>query len=114
MSLHELELLKGAIAAGDPDRNDKVGALKQLRLASDWYEGDLVPKVVNPVKNLRTWAFVLCFLCIGLSTRFADLLTFGLKPFWAFTIGVVVNVPLGYFLSTVAFSRFWSNISSMI
>jgi len=57
---------------------------------------------------------VLCFLSIGLSTRFKDLLTFGLKPFWAFTIGVAVNVPLGYFLSTVVFSRFWSNISEMM
>jgi hypothetical protein len=25
-----------------------------------------------------------------------------------------VNVPLGYFLSTVVFSRFWSNISSLM
>ena len=41
-------------------------------------------------------------------------MTFGLKPFWAFTIGVAVNVPLGYFLSTVVFSRFWSNISSLM
>jgi uncharacterized membrane protein YadS len=113
MTLQELELLKSAIAADDPDRKDKIGALKQLRLASDWYEGDLVPKVVGPIKNLRSWAFVLCFLCIGLSTRFADLLTFGLKPFWAFTIGVAVNVPLGYFLSTVVFSRFWSQISGL-
>ena len=31
-----------------------------------------------------------------------------------FTIGVAVNVPLGYFLSTVVFSKFWSNISNMI
>jgi hypothetical protein len=39
---------------------------------------------------------------------------FGLKPFWAFTIGVMVNVPLGYFLSTVVFSEYWSNISKMM
>jgi len=70
--------------------------------------------VIDPIKTLRSWAFVLCFLCIGLSTRIRDLLTFGLKPFWAFTIGVAVNVPLGYFLSTVVFSRFWSNISEMM
>ena len=43
-----------------------------------------------------------------------DLLTFGLKPFWAFTLGVIVNVPLGYFLSTVAFSKYWSKISEMM
>jgi len=50
---------------------------------------------------------VLCFLSIGLTTRFKDLATFGIKPIWAFTIGVVVNVPLGYFLSTVAFQNYW-------
>jgi len=114
MSLHELELLRDAIPADDANRRDKIGAFKQLHLASDWYASSLVPRVISPIKNLREWAFVLCFLCIGLSTRFADLLTFGLKPFWAFTIGVLVNVPLGYLLSTVVFSRFWSNISRLM
>ena len=114
MKLSEYDELKAAIAADDPNRRDKIGALKQLRYASDWFESQLVPRVISPIKKLRSWAFVLCFLCIGLSTRIKDLLTFGLKPFWAFTIGVAVNVPLGYFLSTVVFSRFWSNISEMM
>jgi uncharacterized membrane protein YadS len=114
MTLQEYETLKAAISPGDPDRSDKLGAFKQLRFSSNWFESDLRKKVITPIKNLRSWAFVLCFLCIGLSTRVADLLTFGLKPFWAFTIGVAVNVPLGYFLSTVVFSRFWSNISSLM
>jgi len=114
MTLHEFELLKSAIPVGDPNRQDKLGAFKQLRFSSDWFESDLRKRVISPIKNLRSWAFVLCFLCIGLSTRFADLLTFGLKPFWAFTFGVAVNVPVGYFLSTVVFSKFWSNISSLM
>jgi uncharacterized membrane protein YadS len=114
MTLQEYEALKAAIPVDDPNRVGKLGAFKQLRFSSDWFESDLRKKVITPIKNLRSWAFVLCFLCIGLSTRFADLLTFGLKPFWAFTIGVVVNVPLGYFLSTVVFSKFWSNISSLM
>jgi uncharacterized membrane protein YadS len=114
MKLSEYDSFKDAIPAGDPNRKDKIGALKQLRYKSNWFESDLKPRVISPIKKLRSWAFVLCFLCIGLSTRFADLLTFGLKPFWAFTIGVAVNVPLGYFLSTVVFSRFWSNISEMM
>jgi hypothetical protein len=66
------------------------------------------------ITKLPSWAFVVCFLSIGLSTRFRDLMTFGLKPFWAFTIGVIVNVPLGYFLSTVVFSKYWSAISRMM
>jgi len=114
MMLHEYENLRNAIAPDDPDRKDKIGALKQLRYSSDWFDSELRPQVIDPIKTLRSWAFVLCFLCIGLSTRFRDLLTFGLKPFWAFTIGVAVNVPLGYFLSTVVFSKFWSNISDMM
>ena len=114
MSLQEFEILKAAIAPGDSNRAAKIGAFKQLRYTSDWFESELRTRVIGPVKKLRSWAFVLCFLCIGLSTRFGDLLTFGLKPFWAFTIGVFVNVPLGYFLSTVVFSRFWSNISAMM
>ncbi len=74
---------------------------------SDWFEKELKPRVIGPIKKLREWAFVLCFLCIGLSTRFRELATFGLKPFWAFTIGVAVNVPLGYFLTTRLFSSYW-------
>jgi len=114
MTLAQYEILKNAIRSGDPDRKDKIGALKQLHYKSNWFESDLQPRMISPIKTLRSWAFVLCFLGIGLSTRFADLLTFGLTPFWAFTIGVGVNVPLGYFLSTVVFSRFWSNISEMM
>jgi hypothetical protein len=114
MSLGEYETLAGAIDPNDPNREHKIGALKQLRYKSDWFESELKSSVISPVKKLRSWAFVLCFLCIGLSTRFKDLLTFGLKPFWAFTIGVMVNVPLGYFLSTVVFSKYWSNISKMM
>jgi hypothetical protein len=114
MKLSEYDELATAIASGDVNTNDKKGAFKQLRYKSDWFESELRPRVISPINNLRSWAFVICFLCIGLSTRIKDLLTFGLKPFWAFTIGVAVNVPLGYFLSTVVFSKFWSNISDMM
>ena len=114
MTVKEFELLKAGLRPDDPNRRDKIGALKQLRYKSDWYGSEVVSKVISPVKALRSWAFVLCFLCIGLSTRFRDLLTFGLKPFWAFSCGVLVNVPLGYVLSTVVFSRFWSGISALI
>ena len=90
--------------------SDQRWALTQLRHNASWFETVLKKKVISPVKKLRSWAFVLCFLCIGLSTRIRDLLTFGLKPFWAFTIGVLVNVPLGYVLSTMVFSKYWKGI----
>ena len=110
MTLEEYDALRAEIPESDPDRADKIGALKQLRFKSDWFEAKLTPDLISPIKKLREWAFVICFLGIGLSTRFKDLATFGLRPFWAFTIGVMVNVPLGYFLSRVVFSKYWSGI----
>jgi hypothetical protein len=105
MSLGELNIL-----LGEASTEDQRWALKKLHLESDWYEGVLKPLAIDPIKKLRSWCFVICFLCIGLSTRFKDLATFGLKPFWAFTIGVLVNVPLGFFLSTYVFVEFWNTI----
>jgi uncharacterized membrane protein YadS len=105
LSRDELRVLQEAAAT-----QDQKFALNQLATASSWFDSVLQPRVIAPIKKLRSWAFVLCFLCIGLSTRFAELLTFGMKPFWAFTIGVLVNVPLGFFLSTVVFVEFWSRL----
>jgi uncharacterized membrane protein YadS len=105
MSLDELDILLSAATT-----HDQKGALKNLHDKSDWFESELSSKAIGPIKAFRSWAFVFCFLCIGLSTRFKDLLIFGMKPFWAFTIGVVVNVPLGYILSTVVFSNYWQAI----
>jgi len=66
--------------------------------------------IKGPIKTLRTWTFVFTFLCIGLTTRFKDLAQFGWEPFWAFSIGVCVNVPLGYALSTIVFVGYWEGI----
>jgi uncharacterized membrane protein YadS len=110
MSREDYELLRSAIGPEDPGGADKGTALKQLRASSDWFEAKLTPEVIAPIKKLREWAFVICFLGIGLSTRFAELATFGLRPFWAFTIGVLINVPLGFFLSRVVFAAYWARI----
>ena len=72
------------------------------------YKKLVEPGLVAPIKNLRTWAFIFCFFSIGLTTRFADFARAGAKPFYAFTAGVVVNVVLGYFLSTQVFVGFWT------
>jgi uncharacterized membrane protein YadS len=105
MSLNELEILSSTATT-----LDQKWALKNLHYKSDWFQSELYSKAIGPIKKLRSWAFVFCFLCIGLSTRFKDLLTFGMKPFWAFTIGVIVNVPLGFILSTMVFSDYWQAI----
>jgi uncharacterized membrane protein YadS len=74
------------------------------------YKNDIVPNLVGPIKNLRTWAFIFCFFSIGLTTRFSDFAKAGAKPFYAFTAGVIVNVLLGYILSTQVFVDFWVNL----
>jgi uncharacterized membrane protein YadS len=66
------------------------------------------PSFVQPVKDLRSWAFVFCFLSIGLTTRFRELASAGRKPFIAFTSGVAVNVVLGFVFSAVLFAGYWS------
>jgi len=65
------------------------------------------PELLKPIKNLRSWTFIFCFLSIGLTTRFRELASAGKKPFWAFTIGVVVNVVLGFVLSILVMDNFW-------
>ncbi len=105
LSRSQVKALKASAATQDQRR-----AIDALARASNWFDSVLQPEVIAPVKKLRSWAFVLCFLCIGLSTRFKDLAIFGLKPFWAFSLGVLINVPLGFILSTMVFVRFWSRL----
>ncbi|HUB15335.1 MAG TPA: putative sulfate exporter family transporter [Acetobacteraceae bacterium] len=69
------------------------------------------PALVAPIKDLRTWAFIFCFLSIGLTTRFRDLARAGRKPFLAFTAGVAVNVVLGFILSAVVFATHWEHLA---
>jgi uncharacterized integral membrane protein (TIGR00698 family) len=81
-----------------------------VALSSLDFDAEITPRLINPIKTLRTWTFVFTFLCIGLTTRFRDLTKWGMPPFWAFTVGVLVNVPLGFFLSTVVFKAYWMAI----
>jgi len=69
------------------------------------------PGLVAPIKDLRSWAFIFCFLSIGLTTRFRELASAGVRPFIAFTSGVVVNVILGLVLSAWVFASYWTNLA---
>jgi uncharacterized integral membrane protein (TIGR00698 family) len=69
------------------------------------------PSLVAPIKDLRTWAFIFCFLSIGLTTRFRELASAGRKPFAAFSAGVVVNVALGFILSALVFVAHWTDLA---
>jgi uncharacterized integral membrane protein (TIGR00698 family) len=68
------------------------------------------PGLIAPIVSLRSWAFIFCFLSIGLTTRFRELKAAGWKPFGAFTIGVVVNVILGFVLSVYVFGGYWTRL----
>jgi uncharacterized membrane protein YadS len=74
------------------------------------YNKNVVPSLVAPIKDLRTWAFIFCFLSIGLTTRFRELASAGRKPFLAFSSGVVVNVLLGLVLSAWVFAAHWTTL----
>jgi uncharacterized integral membrane protein (TIGR00698 family) len=74
------------------------------------YNKIVSPSLVAPIKDLRTWAFIFCFLSIGLTTRFRELAHAGSKPFLAFSTGVVVNVVLGFILSAFVFAAHWQNL----
>lgn len=82
-------------------------------LGAGEFADNLKSQVLSPVGGgggLRGWAFTLCFLCIGLTTRFRELTATGSKPFLAFTAGVAVNVILGFLLSTVFLNEYWTQI----
>jgi uncharacterized membrane protein YadS len=72
------------------------------------YKKTVLPSLVTPLQSLRVWAFTFTFLSIGLTTRIRDFASVGARPFYAFTAGVVVNVVLGYVLSTQVFVDFWT------
>jgi len=75
------------------------------------YDKLVKPALVAPITALRTWSFTFCFLSIGLTTRFRELAPAGGKPFIAFTAGVVVNVLLGFVLTTVVFASYWEGLT---
>jgi uncharacterized membrane protein YadS len=68
------------------------------------------PGLIMPIVSLRTWAFIFCFLSIGLTTRFKELKAAGMKPFLAFTIGVLVNVALGFTLYVYVLGNYWMGL----
>jgi uncharacterized integral membrane protein (TIGR00698 family) len=74
------------------------------------FNKSVVPTLVAPIKDLRTWAFIFCFLSIGLTTRFRELAGAGKKPFLAFSVGAVVNVVVGFILSAIVFATHWENL----
>ena len=74
------------------------------------YKKEVIPALVAPLQAFRTWAFTFAFLSIGLTTKIREFASIGAKPFYAFSIGVAVNIVLGFFLSTQVFGEFWNRL----
>jgi uncharacterized membrane protein YadS len=68
------------------------------------------PALMDPIGALRGWAFIFCFLSIGLTTRFRDMKAVSWRAIAAFSIGVAVNVIAGYILSVHVFGDYWSKL----
>jgi len=76
----------------------------------DSYRKIVTPEFIAPITALRTWAFTFCFFSIGLTTRLRTLSATGVKPFFAFTVGVAINIVLGYVLSAHLFAAYWNRL----
>jgi len=74
------------------------------------YKKSVLPGLVAPLQVFRVWALTFAFLSIGLTTRIRDFAAVGARPFYAFTVGVVINVILGFILSTQVFGTFWTRL----
>jgi uncharacterized membrane protein YadS len=68
------------------------------------------PALMDPMGALRGWAFIFCFLSIGLTTRFRELKAVSLKAVLAFSLGVAINVVAGFLLSTQVFGDYWAKL----
>jgi len=69
------------------------------------------PMLIAPIDALRNWAFTFSFLSIGASLRVRHLAPVTGDAFVAFSVGVVVNLTLGFVLSAVVFSSYWASIA---
>jgi uncharacterized membrane protein YadS len=63
---------------------------------------------LRPIGSLRGIVFTLCFLAIGLTTRFSELESVNWRAALAFASGAVVNVIAGYLLSAQVFHGYWA------
>ncbi|WP_229238069.1 YeiH family protein [Campylobacter volucris] len=69
------------------------------------YQSEVLPII----KDFRNQIFIWTFLCIGLSANIKEILSLGYKPLLAFSLGVAINLPLGFILSNYIFVDFWVN-----
>lgn len=66
--------------------------------------------LLGPIGSLRGWTFTFCFFSIGLATRFSELKEASWRSVAAFSLGVAVNLALGWLLSAVIFADHWARL----
>ncbi|MBF0448466.1 MAG: putative sulfate exporter family transporter [Magnetococcales bacterium] len=79
-------------------------------VSAEQFENSIKPHLLAPIGAFRGWAFIFCFLSIGLTTRIRELKSVTVQSFSAFSIGVAINVLAGYFLSVHIFGDYWSRM----
>ncbi|HEY3364169.1 MAG TPA: putative sulfate exporter family transporter [Symbiobacteriaceae bacterium] len=67
------------------------------------YGAPISANVVANLNAIRSWLFVIAFLCIGCNTKIKDVRAMGSKPIIAFTAVVLVNVIMGFILANLFF-----------
>lgn len=66
--------------------------------------GEAVASIIKVTKDLRAWFFAMAFACIGLETKFMDLVKIGKgKPLLAFLIAQAFNIVLTFALASILF-----------
>ena len=109
LALWQLKLLIALLFIGFVIASAFVTWVTSGHTLSD-YRKVVTPELTGPITVLRTWAFIFCFFSIGLTTRLKSLSATGVKPFVAFTAGVLVNVAVGYLLSVHVFGHYWAGL----
>ncbi|MBF0357344.1 MAG: putative sulfate exporter family transporter [Magnetococcales bacterium] len=79
-------------------------------VSPEQFENTVKPNLLAPIGAFRGWAFIFCFLSIGLTTRLRELQSVTIQSFAAFSIGVAINVFAGYWLSVHVFGDYWSQM----
>jgi uncharacterized membrane protein YadS len=89
-----------------------VGFFIAAAIASLYFGDTIAPQqtadFLRPIGSLRGTVFTLCFLAIGLTTRFSELESVNWRAAVAFASGAVVNVLAGYLLSAHVFHDYWA------
>jgi len=68
--------------------------------------GKLVSSIINVTKELRAWLFTMAFVCIGLDTKFSELVKIGRgRPLYVFLMAQAFNIIFTLIVAYILFGR---------